>query len=43
MKGSIGMGYDKFESGPAVRVSPADPVGDQSKTNSLVDSNNHSD
>lgn len=32
MKASIGMGYDKYESGPAVRVSPAEPVGDQSMT-----------
>jgi len=28
MKASIGMVYDKYESGPAVRVSHAEPVGD---------------
>ena len=36
------MGYDKFESGPAVRVSHAEPVGDQSITKSLEDSKNNS-
>jgi hypothetical protein len=42
MKASIGMGYDKFESGPAVRVSHAEPVVDHSITKSLDSKNNSS-
>ena len=42
MKASIGMGYDKYESGPAVRVSHAEPVGDHSITKSFEDSKNNS-
>ena len=42
MKASIGMGYDKFESGPAVRVSHAEPVGDHSITKSFEDSKHNS-